>query len=358
MQFINDFVVNEEICNMNCEYCLTDTSIFHKSQLSGKKNDLLAYKMNSILKKNMDEMTNRIAEKLDIQILKISGGEILLIDGILDYLTYHSSNYKVVQLLTNGVMLDEMMIKELSKIKNLCIQISLDHHTLEGNYYRTKSIKKLQRILDNIDLVCRYEIPLEINCVITNKNISIMDTFCEYLLKYSNRLMLLPFPIRGAEMESFLPEPAQIEDFQKIIIQYLRFQPILPPKNYMTILYSYMKHKDRKLPCYFPFAAVGSFGSGEITPCANYWFISLGNLLKDPSFDICKKINSSSFYRIFKNMRHPLKECKLCFTPWDLINLYVSDIITIDELCTVPLYSLPDVRGHLEKFKLSVRAEK
>lgn len=348
MILINDFVVREDACNMRCEYCLTGTSLFEKVILDQELDKRLVYTEGTRLQKSMDEVTNRLFKRFKPAILKISGGEILLIKGITDYLNKHSKNYAKVQLLTNGLLLVPDMAKELSSIPNLCLQISLDHHILEGNIYRTKDSSVLLRILNNLDYAASLGINIEINCVLNNKNTHIIPSFAQYLLKYRGSVMLFPFPIRGKRKNQFMPQREQLSGIDTLIKEYEFYHHILPPKKYLESLYDFMclGHRNRK--CIFPKIALGSFENGDITPCANYWFYTFGSILNNDYNTVMDKVGTEKIYNVLCNQKHMLNDCTQCFTPWEILNLYVEGSISIDELKRIPLYSFEGIDVYLE----------
>lgn len=179
MPFINDLVVKEDVCNMCCKYCLTKTSKFKDNESVKAQRNSLVYTDGSELQKNMDAVTESIHNAFGISVLKISGGEIFLIKGIMDYIRKHAPKYKKVQLLTNGVLLTPELLSQLKEIENICLQISIDHHTVKGNRYRTPTPEKLQRILGNLDHAAQSGIPLEINCVLHDKNTHLLSGFAD-----------------------------------------------------------------------------------------------------------------------------------------------------------------------------------
>lgn len=337
---------------MKCKYCLTETSVFRQNESLSMKKGPLVYKDGSELKKNMDYVTDIICNNLGASILKISGGEILLIKGIIDYIKKHAPNYKKVQILTNGVLLTPSLIEQLKEMENVCIQISIDHHTVAGNMYRTPDTNRLQTILDNLDLVVRAGIKVEINCVLHDKNTHLLCSFCDYLMKYKKYVTLFPFPIRGKNKSNFYPRNSQLSEIKTLIDRYTEFQEILPPKIYLEYLLHFLQSGKREIPCVLPKIAIGSFDNGDITPCANYWFTSLGNLLNENPQKVLGKIKSDRIYDVLTHDRiHPI-ECVQCFTPWEILNLYAQGELSIDDLRSLPLYDfdeLEEALGEIQK---------
>ena len=347
MPFINDLVVKEDVCNMCCKYCLTKTSKFKDNESVKAQRNSLVYTDGSELQKNMDAVTESIHNAFGISVLKISGGEIFLIKGIMDYIRKHAPKYKKVQLLTNGVLLTPELLSQLKEIENICLQISIDHHTVKGNRYRTPTPEKLQRILGNLDHAAQSGIPLEINCVLHDKNTHLLSGFADYLMKYKGHVTLFPFPVRGNNKFDFYQNADQLCGIEKLINRYTDFQEILPPKAYLEYLLRFLQTGKREIPCIFPKIAIGCFDDGNITPCANYWFSSLGNVLNEEPQTVFKKVNTDKIYRILTHDRHRPTECTQCFTPWEILNLYVIGKISIRELKRLPLYSFDGLEEFL-----------
>mgnify|MGYP000793239658 CR=1 FL=1 len=352
MPFINDFVVKENLCNMRCKYCLTQTSTFVEEIF---KSNCLVYEKNSKLKDNMDKVTEEINREFNISILKISGGEILMVEGILDYIKKHASKYKKVQLLTNGMLLSPMFLTELKKIENVCIQISIDHHTIEGNGYRTSKYAHLKKILDNLDYAVQLGFEIEINCVLHNKNTHLLLNYVQYLSKYAPNILLLPFPIRGQYKDNFYPQKEQLQGVEEVINQYDLYKEILPPKIYLEYLLRFLNSGKREIPCVLPQVAIGSFDDGRITPCANYWFTSLGNIMVENSKKVFNKVNTHSIYRALSSERCRPNECNQCFTPWEIINLYCLGKLSVEDLKKIPLYSFQGLEECLSNVHIEER---
>lgn len=351
---INDLVIAEDYCNMSCDYCLTDTSKF-VNQKSVKQNKLI-YHDGSRLKKNIDLVSSSIRDQYQVPILKVSGGEILLVKNIIEFIENESKKYKVIQLLTNGRNLNHTLLKRIKKLGNVCIQISIDHHTMAGNILRTKKQEILEQILVNIESVVKYNIPLEINCVLTNVNTPLIRSFVEYLLQYRGKnVMLMPFPIRGEAREEYLPTEEQLSGIEYIADNYDTYQAISAPKIYLEQLIYFLKAGERQFQCVAPSTSIGTFDTGVVTPCSNYWFQSLGNIIQDEKQTVYNNIDSHKIYHVLWNAQSKISSCKYCYTPWDITNLYYLNKLSLEELCGSPLYSFSGMKDELLKWKASIR---
>lgn len=356
---VNDFVVAEDICNMQCMYCLTQISQFRKEHdenaLSTRKINDFAYKEGTTFQKTMDTIQYSLLQNIDIAILKISGGEVLLLPEIQNYILKQAKQYKGVQVLTNGVLLNEEILKKYKEMGNICLQISLDHHTLEGNYYRTQKQSVLSHILNNIDLAYTNGVPVEINCVLTDKNTGILSNYLDYLRRYEKGVIVYPFPVRGCERNKFYMKQEQIQEIRKIVDSYEKYESILAPKPYMKYLLDFLENGRRKTKCVLPYVAIGVFEDGTITPCPNYWFTSLGSLLKDKK--VIDKIGKSRIYQVLTSEKNRFKECMTCFTPWDVINLYIEGVLSFEDLKKYPLYAFPGVEEYMKAIKKNIQSK-
>lgn len=357
---VNDFVIAEENCNMNCAYCLTDVSRFkekHKNTAK-KTRKILNYIKDDKLRENVDGVSGIITDCFDVSILKVSGGEVLMIKGIMEYIKAQAPKYKAVQILTNGLLLDEKMLNELKNIGNVCIQVSIDHHTLEGNGYRTGNRRVLERILKCMDDIVKHEIPLEINCVLTDKNTPVIAGFADYLLKYSNRnVMMFPYPVRGAGRDLFFPKPDQVTGIEKLIQNYNTYKDILAPSIYLEYLLRFLEKGHREIRCIVPGMTIGTFDDGTVTPCPNYWFTSIGSLTEDERHETVQRIGRDRIYRLLLCAGKRIKECRKCFTPWETLNLYAAGLLPAKELCRSPLYGFPGIREDIIAIKNRVLSE-
>ncbi|MGE5632551.1 MAG: HAD-IA family hydrolase [Caulobacteraceae bacterium] len=356
---INDFVIAEENCNMKCEYCLTDVSQFRDNHSNmPKSSKALKYDENNKMKYDIDSISGILNDYFDIAILKVSGGELLMVKGILEYIKAQVSRYKVIQILTNGTLLNNELLRQLSELKNICLQVSIDHNSICGNRYRTRDIRLLNKILSNVDKAVEHGIPIEINCVLTDANTRHIDEFAEYLLKYKGKkVMLFPFPVRGPVRERYYPHPEDLPGIKALIDNYEKYRAILAPKIYLEYMLEFLKNGRRNLRCSLPDVSIGSFDDGTITPCPNYWFTVVGNLLEDDKSVVLSKIGKDKIYRVLTAPNNKLYECNKCFTPWDILNLFFINKIDLEELCRSPLYSFPEVMEYLIYLKKNVLEE-
>jgi MoaA/NifB/PqqE/SkfB family radical SAM enzyme len=362
---VNDFVVMEDICNCSCQYCLTASSNFkdkHKFlfceeeinfNLDKLLNDENSYREGQSLKNNIDFISDWIVKNTNTLILKLSGGEIFLVKNIIEYIKKVSPKYKRVQVLTNGTLLSESIISELSAIKNLCLQISMDGHTLQMNKYRVKNERMQQKLCNVLDLCSSYNIPVEINCVITNANLDRLYEFAGYLLKYTN-VLLLPYVVRGKYRNKFIPEKRQICGLETLLDSYEEYKSVLPPEQYLLRLKEFLITGANNNTCYIPDMIFQTFDDGVITPCPNIWFKSLGNIIAEPD-NIVNKMSSDPFYKVIDSHKRILDNCTSCFTPWEILNLFIENKVSLNELRNIYLFNDADIIEYFKELKNEIR---
>jgi 3-amino-5-hydroxybenzoic acid synthesis related protein len=351
--FENDMVCAESKCNLRCDYCLTETSNFKKEYNEKNNGNLLteySYVVGSDFKRRLDIISETLHKELDTLILKISGGEILFLPHINDYIMQEAKKYEVVQVLTNGVLLNDEMLDMYSKSGNIFLQISIDSNMLEGNFYRTKNNKILDIILQNLDKAYERHIPVEINCVLTDINCANFDQFAQYLTKYDSGVIIFPFPVRGALREKYYPKKEQLDGIQRVIDNYDYFSKIMAPRPYMEALINYLFTDKRSMKCYLCECSYGTFDDGIITPCSNYWFKSFGNIIENPD-EIFENIDNNNIYLLMDRKQHLIDQCKHCFTPWEHLNLYLNGKMTLTDLSKSALYNLPKVKQRIRTIK-------
>lgn len=359
---VNDFVIREDICNSRCEYCLIGDSLLKEERRVEKIDGIvrfdpkkikepLLYQSGAPIKTRIDKVLNVMEDYIDASILKISGGEVFLIKNIIGLLEDRHTHYSNIQVLTNGTLLNQEVVEKLANIPNINVQFTIDGHAFEMNSYRVRTQNLQNRLLKNLDLLVEYKIPVEINCVLTNKNTENLDKFAEYLLRYEGKLILLPYPVRGTAKSKYFPLPAQLKGIERLIKNYTLYRGVLPPLIYLSTLLEYLVTRRRVLKCSLPLCMFQLFDDGIITPCVNMWTVILGNILNEESKPVFDKIGKEKIYNLMLTDEPSTPFCKQCFTPWDIINLYFQGEISVETLCKMPLYAREEIKGKLERLK-------
>src|SRR5271163_130739 len=121
----NDFVINENNCNLSCQYCLTGQSNLkksHEEQLIFKNPKSEKYSADSILKNDIDVVEQKLKNEFKFLMIKLTGGEIFLIKNFVDFINKIANKYEVVILQTNGILIKENALNNLEALNNIVVQ--------------------------------------------------------------------------------------------------------------------------------------------------------------------------------------------------------------------------------------------
>lgn len=336
----NDFVVRPDKCNFRCQYCLSNEAEnleeAYKEESHEEKEPLI-YATDSKLGQRLDVVMERFEQTFQANILRISGGELFLIRDIESFLEKRKE-YETIQIITNGSLLTESRLEALKRIGKCQLHISLDGITYSQNQYRVRTEKEHQKLIYNLEKAVEYGFEVEVGSVLTNANTGSYTEFLDYLKAFQGKVKAYPFPIRGQVRSSFYPNEKDKERYAGILDVYEAYQEVLPPKGFIEETLHIFDGK-RKLRCYIPSIMVQSFDNGDITPCPNCWTVTVGNILKDSKETIIKNMEQEKMYRLFLQKRPRVDCCVNCLTSLDIVNLYLEQKITHEEITSLPLYS-------------------
>lgn len=362
IQILGDFIIKEEVCNLNCDYCLFEDAKLKDKHYLERVDGKLNYRLDMVqdlcyqdgykLKEEVDRGIETYNKNFDAPIIKFSGGEVLLVKNLEQLLEEQSKNYEVVQVLTNGTLFNPKMVDRLKGIPNINIQFSIDGHTLDMNYNRVKTESMNKLLIDNFDMLVKNGITTEAYSVISIKNIDKLTQFAEYLKdRYGDKVHFTFFPVRHGAAKNFLPDKDELSGLNRLIERYDDFKSILPPLAYILEMQDYMITGKRKSRCFVPLVMFQNFDDGLITPCPNCWTIKLGNLLDDTQ-NVINSIGKGSGYNLMTNCPPVAPFCVKCFADYHLFNLYFNNVITLEEMSrTRPLLQGPRVQARMKQFK-------
>lgn len=300
----------------------------------------------------LDRVLERVDQELSPPLLKLTGGEIFLIKGIMEFIEREASRHEAIIVQTNGLPLTDDRIDRLAKLGNLSIQISLDSSVFEGNSHRVRTPTIHDMVLKRVEAALKAGIQVEIYCVISERSAPYLCEFVEWCGQFrDNPPQLFPFPVRGPDAAKFRIQSGQIPMIENLLTMLEEFHHILPPRAYLERLCAFYRDGVRSWRCHLPRLVVSTFDDGSVTPCPNIWFHNLGNLDSDQWEAPLSVIGKTPFYDLLLAPVPRLAACKGCFTPWDTLSLYFNDDITIDELCRAPSYAPPGIRKLLEAKK-------
>lgn len=350
---INDYVFLENICNLNCHYCHIKKSPYERLNselvIDGRRtniNDILIH---------TDNILRRFTTIINSPILKISGGEITIIPEIIDIIKKYSNIYEVIQILTNNYLVTPDFYDAINSLNNVHIQVSLDGHLFKMNRYRFLNEIQFNRSFQNLErLIKDYDIPLEINCVITDANCKYIKDYIEWLCKFNRiDLKLNLFPVNN--YQKLLPSKEYISVLEDVILNYDNYSSILLPYIYMKELLNFMRRGKRQSNCLVPYAVIGTYDSGKLDICAcSPDSPSIGNIL-NPYFEMSMVTsNYNSLYEDFKTSVPCYYSCINCYTHYEILSLFFKNLVSSDEMKSIPLYRGKRTLDQLDLIKSNI----
>lgn len=359
MLLANDLVINEDSCNLSCSYCLTGQSNFksgHNDQRIFDPPQRGDCTPESDLGQRIRAVLDAIRSAHDPPVVKLTGGEVFLLRGIVDLIEEVAGSYESLIVQTNAALISEKVLDRLASIDNLVLQISLDAVDFEGNSYRVGSQEIHDRLMSRVER-CLDTMPfVEIYTVINDRSIDHLMGLARYLSAW-DRVRFFPFPVRGPTSAAFAPRPEQHVAISKLIEVWDGLRPVLPHRAYAGRLASFYEEGTRTFGCHVPRFVVSSFSDGVLTPCPNIWFSDMGNLIDDPE-GASGAVGTTRFYDVLLQPRPRIVACKGCFTPWDTLSMLVNGEMAIEDITSDPPYHGPRSRRRLEEILETIAVER
>lgn len=343
---INDFIINEKVCNFKCKYCLSNDLPDAEKEYINTVNSALNGELDVVEKAMI--VLDIYESYMDADVLQISGGEVFLNEGILRLITKKSEKYKYVYILTNGYLIDEHIASILSDVGNVIIGISLDGHTLDMNSYRFNNHNTFDVIVKNMDLLYQNSIPIIVNPVIHNRNTKNLHEFLAYLANVFPGVGVFPIALRGEGVKKFKPSIDDLHILNDIasddgLQNRLRVLPI-----YFEELYKAMTGMPNTRRCMVPNFTTELFDSGALFPCPLFWIGGLGNIISEPPSEIFEKIRGNKIYSILTKHSGFIPFCRDCFTSYSLFNLYLTGAISENQLKVVPYLDYNEIGMNIQ----------
>ncbi len=346
LYLMNDFVVQEHLCNLRCTYCLNFENENLKPGEPWAPTERIDLKQGGFGWARAREVIERCTRAGDAPILRLAGGEVMAIKGALDFVEEVAADWDRVQILTNATFLTRD-IDRLARIPNLNLCCSLDGFLAEHNRERTPHAKWAQRIIDGVTAAVAAGVPVEIYCVLNRSNVEAVHDFAAWIAALPRRadVRLLPFPVRGDAAATYLFEPTQLGSLERLVREHARFAEILPPRAYLERLLRMAQGAARTHRCRIPLSFLQTFDDGVVAACSNCWATSLGNVLADEG--AFEAVGAANIHRLFLRTPPRVSFCRGCFTPFDVVNVYLDGACSLDELSCMDLYGSPAVRVRL-----------
>jgi hypothetical protein len=131
-----------------------------------------------------------------------------------------------------------------------------------------------------------------------------------------------------------------------------RLEGVLPPRGYFERLADFGRQGRRTFRCRIPLTHVQTFDDGVVASCSNCWASSLGNLSDEES--VFDQVGKATIHRLFLKDPPRFPFCRGCFTPFDVVNVYLDGDCELEDLTAMDLFSSRVVQNRLLELRESI----
>lgn len=354
---LTHIIIRSDFCDSFCKYC------YERELHDQKKTD--EYQYGGELKERLESILLFGKEYFTSPMIKISGGEIFLMDGLENFIRRLLENYSYVLVQTNGRHLTKEKMDFIIDSQRVNLQISLDGHDMEMNQYRFDQPEILDKIMNSIQYLVKNDVYVELTSVLHNRNTARYFEFIEYLANLErgqcqNNLKVTPIFI--VDKEGIFKAPKEdLVGMERLIENYERYQDLLPPKIYLENLLRLMQGQRLHYDCYNPVVSLNLIDRGDIKACTNILpenVLNVGNVLEGNIRDIVKKFGKTKFQSLLLHTRQRVPLCRNCYNFCSIYNLYFNGLVSLDELCSRYLmFDRPEMREQLLRIKGNLEIE-
>jgi AdoMet-dependent heme synthase len=279
-------------CNFQCTHCYN----FDRTSITAKKKHL-----EGAIPLSSEEIMALIYELELAGCLNITftGGEALLHRNFFDFVDLVRQKHMGVFVKTNGSLLNVSMVKKLKTSRVLGLEISLygmESHTHDA---LTQTPGSLTKILKGIDLCIAEKIKVKLNYILTNHNVSEVQTFLDYVqdrnLEYGiNPQITSRYDGTNSSLEVRVSETQLTDLYRSTLKDHLPI-PDFDPKASV------------QCGCAVGICAIGF--EGTVYPCIGAP-VPAGNIRETPFIQIWK---NSEVFKTIRNLKlSDFKSCEPC----------------------------------------------
>jgi pyruvate-formate lyase-activating enzyme len=340
-----------EFCNLTCVYCRANNEGMVRNQDFDEIRDLVtAFHQHS-----------------EAAVLKVSGyGEIAHWKPLVEFLKWASPHFPSIQVMTNGTM-PRSLFDQLTAIPNVSFCLTLDCIWPDGNVLRTAGNTKLhERMVQFAEQVCAADIPLELNCVLSQANI---DRFADHVEEVGRRfgdVLVYPFPVRPFEGLAPVAKPpsrASAAQAAAIVLgEFSRYSANLPPRSYTERLFHHLEYGERQgRPCLVPAMNYGVGPSLSPLRCACLGHAKpsddLSNQVfagRSPGGGAARVINLRDAHEELARTGWVDERCMPCFTHYEVLDLFARGVISLEEMGQLPVFRYSGAKAVLARTRARV----
>lgn len=285
-----------EKCNLRCKHCYQDPLFL--------KNELEIQKLIQILENFIIQIKKWKLQKETVRI-SFTGGEPFIRNDFFKLLQKCYENQDLFQygILTNGVLLDEKIAKQLKSFGVSYVQISLEGMEKINDSIRGKGVFK--KIIKVVKILKKESLLINFSMTVSKANLKDIPK----VLNLSQKLKV-PIGIRrlvpcgrGEEMKNYILTPLEIRKLWHYFLKLQRFGLGCEDGMLVQDFFNY-----RPGECSAGYVSFTVLPNGDVYPCRRLAIYS-GNLLKE-SFETI--YYSSKTFQKLRNMNNINDVCYIC----------------------------------------------
>ena len=262
-------------CNLHCKHCLSSELIEHcGTELNFDQCRLF-----------IDEL-----DRMKVFQINFGGGEPFLREDFIDILLYAQRKGITTCVSTNGIILDEALVKKLSRMDYLYIQVSLDGATT-GTNDSIRGNGTFDKILAGLDILVKHSFPnLSINMVVTAVNFKEILQIYELARHYGVRTRLSRFRPSGNAKKAWNEYRLRKDQLAELSEFLSAHRDVLTGDSFFSITAEDRRDLGLNM-CGAAKMTCSISPDGKIYPCA---------FLQDDKF-VAGNVNVDSFESVWKN---------------------------------------------------------
>lgn len=260
-------------CNLRCVHCLSDSGLPSSTELT--YNECLGF---------IDEIS-----EIKVFQVNIGGGEPFIREDFLEILGYAHSQGVVTCVSTNGLLLEDKLVRKLAGMDMLYLQVSLDGATPEVNDL-IRGPGTFGQITLSLERLSRNGVAFSVNTVLTSKNYPQLEQMRALASSFGAELRVSRFRPSGRgkiSKKKLGPSRRQLEDFAEWLE---RHDMVKTGDSFFCLTSEHRRRKGLDM-CGAAKMTCCVSPSGDVYPCA---------FLQEPAFK-AGNVRQDAFREIWKD---------------------------------------------------------
>jgi hypothetical protein len=130
-----------------------------------------------------------------------------------------------------------------------------------------------------------------------------------------------------------------------LLDKYDKVQPVVPAAAYFERMLAMVAHGARRGQCWIPLLTLGSFNDGKVVHCPLGWTLK-GNAFATPETTFAE-MGTCAMHQLMRSPTTRLPYCQHCYSSYDIMNLFLEGVVSLQEIRRSFVYDHPAVQAAL-----------